>query len=129
MKDCTWIVGYSISVIGGIFAVPIFLYLMRLVSLRCPRGFCETFEPTAVVTGIIERFIATTLYIYGAHAVEVFIGGWMALKLAANWQRVPFISERHGDEVRTSTIISLLGNAISFIFAIGGAYFIVGLPK
>ena len=45
--------------------------------------------------------------------VAAFIGAWIALKIAANWQRVP-----NKQETRQGTLIALLGNVYSFAFAI-----------
>ena len=65
--------------------------------------------------GCTERFVVTTLVIWTPIYVAPFIGGWVALKMAANWQSIKDRTE----SVRQGSLIALLGNVYSFAIAIG----------
>jgi hypothetical protein len=70
--------------------------------------------------GGTERTVATALVIWAPGYVGPFIGAWVALKMAANWQRL----KSQSAAVRQGTLLALLGNAFSFTIAIGvGVYF------
>jgi hypothetical protein len=58
-----------------------------------------------------ERFVATTLVLFAASYLPAFIGGWVALKFAAHWQRAG------GSHV--PGLVALVGSIISFSVAIG----------
>lgn len=63
--------------------------------------------------GATERAIALTIILAAPKQLFIFIGGWIALKMAAYWQR--FVGNTHAVDNQ----IAILGNAISFSFAIG----------
>ena len=68
--------------------------------------------------GGTERAIVTTLVIYSPQNLSIFIGGWVAAKLAAGWSRYS------GPEYASANFISLVGSVLSVSAAIaaGGAW-------
>src|SRR6478672_2706685 len=81
-----WLVvgAYVLSVIVGHFVAGEGMQLMRKVATPClprKRKWIDVF------LGSTERAIATTLVIGAPSQLSLFIGGWVALKMAVNWQR------------------------------------------
>lgn len=62
--------------------------------------------------GGTERAIVTTLVIFSPTNLPLFIGGWVAAKLAAGWSRYS------GPEFASAHLISLVGSALSIAAAI-----------
>ena len=50
-----------------------------------------------------------------------FIGGWVALKFAANWKRQGLDAD---DNVTRGSLLALVGSVISFAVAIGDGWWI-----
>jgi len=69
--------------------------------------------------GVVERILFTSSVLIGAQA---FIPLWIAIKVAPHWDRWK------GDE-RVIYNVFLLGNALSVIFGIIGAWIALGLPN
>jgi fructose-specific phosphotransferase system IIC component len=69
--------------------------------------------------GGLERAIATTLVIWTPSLVPAFIGGWVALKFAGNWQRYQGGDDKEKWDLAYKSMAFLVGNAASFIVAIG----------
>jgi hypothetical protein len=105
-----YIEAYLISVVAGHFIVAPILWVMR----RSVGLDEKMFELSLFWLGGTERVIATTLVIWAPSYVAPFIGAWVALKIAASWQRMPSTSEN-----RQGTHIALIGSALSFAVAIG----------
>jgi hypothetical protein len=68
--------------------------------------------------GVTERAIATTLFIWSPKQLPLFLGGWVAAKLAAGWAR------RRGQEAENGHFIALVGNAVSFAIAIAAGFWV-----
>ncbi len=111
-------------VVGGII-----LYLMRLATYKFgtdekdskgriikkrPVVFMESFEPMNLWVGGVERLVATTLVVWWIAYLPAFIGGWIALKFAANWKRF----RNDTIYVREGSLMSLVGSVISIAMAI-----------
>ena len=107
-------VAYFVSIVGGWLATAVLLYVIRRTTgLR--REFSTWMD---FWLGGIERAIATTLVIGAPTLLPAFVGGWVAAKFAAHWQRAS------DDDVFQRSLVFLLGNAISFAVGIGvGLYF------
>src|SRR5437762_11747770 len=54
-----------------------------------------------------------SLVIFAPKYVGPFIGAWVVLKIAANWQR-----EKNTEATRLGTLLALVGNVFSFTVAI-----------
>jgi hypothetical protein len=124
--------GYVISVgvsIPVTAAWPNLLY--RLLDSYVPRRYVprmatavETGEVAgreriwwiAVLVGIFERTLITTLVAYDVSGVASFIAGWVALKMALGWQRWSTGTQY----ARAAAFMALLGNVVSILFGVGG---------
>lgn len=100
---------YLLTTAGGFGLVGGCLTLVQRTIGKTSYNF---FEWGTFWTGITERVLATTLVIWAPKMVPVFIGGWIALKIAAGWSREP------GGEKATGHLTALLGSAFSFAVAI-----------
>ena len=106
-----------LSAIGGFFLLSLSMYILKLTwitngDLHNPRSFTSTFAWDVFWIGTTERMIATVLFINSPRQLPIFIGGWVAAKIAAGWGR------RQDAEFSASHFIALIGNAWSFAIAI-----------
>ena len=72
--------------------------------------------------GVLERAIATALTICAPAMLGPFIGGWVALKFAANWH-----TRKEGgneDFLAKHRLVAMVGSAVSFAIAILAGLFI-----
>jgi hypothetical protein len=102
------ILGYLVSVFGGWLVVGGVMYLVRR-QIGYPRPF---YKPLDLWLGGVERAIATTLTIFAPNLLAAFVGGWVVLKMATNWQRS---SEPNASQLG---LAALIGSAFSFSVAI-----------
>lgn len=100
---------YVLSVVGGYCAVWLLLFIIRRTTRQDQKASFIDFW-----VGGTERAVVTTLVIMAPNYVAAFIGAWMALKIAANWQR-----RTNTDATRKGTITALIGSVWSFAIAIG----------
>lgn len=105
---------YFISILGGFIAVQTLLSIIRRRT-----GQKDERKPLDIWLGGTERAVATTLVIWAPGYVAAFIGAWVAIKLAANWQRLG-----NSKAARTGTLIALIGNVFSFAIAIGAGIYL-----
>jgi hypothetical protein len=111
MLAAYYVGAYVLSVLGGYVLVGTCMYLMRrTVGLERP-----FFEWLDLYVGGTERLVATTLVILAPSYLPAFIGGWVVLKLASNWQRLP----GENPKVRKGNLLALIGSVLSFTVAIG----------
>jgi hypothetical protein len=111
----------------------IFMAGAVLVLLPFPEWFvgwlrCESKAhkpPSAVcpcITGYFERALFFTLAFIGlgSGALATVAVGWIAGKLAANWQRRPMTEddEEGNRQIRANTLIALMGGVLSVMLAI-----------
>ena len=104
------VLAYAVSFFGGWLVAGTVVYFLRR-GTDDPRPFVR---PIDLWIGGLERAIATTLVIWAPPMLPAFIGGWMALKFAADWQRRP-------DDLKAArgSLIFLIGSTLSFAVAIG----------
>ena len=76
-------------------------------------------KPLDFYLGITERAVATSLVVWAPSYVGAFIGAWVAAKLAANWNW-----RGNTEAARQGTLTALIGNVISFAFAVGAGVFL-----
>ena len=100
---------YTVSVVGGYYAVKLLLFVIRKTTRQDQKA-----HPFDFWLGGTERAVVTTLVILAPSYVAAFIGAWIALKIAANWQR-----RTNTDATRKGTQTALIGNVLSFAIAIG----------
>jgi hypothetical protein len=99
--------------VGGWGLVGCLMWVVRWHVFGRPREGCS--GRLEFWLGSVERLVATTMFVWSVSYLPAFIGAWVALKLAANWQRIISAS----DEVRKGTLMALIGNVFSFAIAIG----------
>ena len=104
-----YVIAYVFSAIGGALICGIVLKLIHISV-----GFKDrpVFHALHFWVGASERIVATTLFIWAPKHLPIFIGGWVAAKIAAGWGR-----ERREDASQ-GHFIALVGNAVSFAVAI-----------
>jgi hypothetical protein len=109
------ILAYLCTTVGGWLLVGglIFLMACTMAELVDPKPF----GAGAFWIGCTERAIATTLVIWTPNFLPAFIGGWIALKIAAGWSR--YKDEKH----TTGHLTALVGTALSFAVGIGAGLF------
>lgn len=103
-----YIQAYFLSIIGGHIAVVSLINVIRTIARQPDKSKALDF-----CIGGTERAVATTLVIMAPGYVAPFIGAWVALKIAANWERLGSTAF-----ARQGTLIALLGNVYSFAVAI-----------
>ena len=114
------LVGLLVSAVGGSIVV------WALVSyLRHHTG--EKWEEPRVrvpawLTGVIERGVFTLLIAYQVDDIGTLMAGWLALKLASNWNR----PERTGEEAAAYAFSALLAGLVSLAFAALGGRIALG---
>jgi hypothetical protein len=121
-----WI-GYLISVLGGVpftLAWSEFLFWLLEKYVRRTDQEVETGEVAgrqriwwiAVLVGISERALITTLVAYDVSGGGSFIAAWVAIKMALGWQRWGSGTR----DARAAAFMALLGNAMSILFGLFG---------
>jgi len=95
----------------GFMVVGVLLKLIRWhIGAKRP-----SFKPLDFWLGTIERLVAMALFVLSQEHLPWFIGAWVGLKFAANWKR------EKGKDAAEGSMIFLIGNVLSFGFAIGVA--------
>jgi hypothetical protein len=111
------IIGFLVSTVGG--AVVLWLLIDRLAWPYVAEDLPSGGKPARLLTvplGICERASYTTAILLG---FPTWIGVWLAIKVAAQWQRW------HGEE-RAVYNVFLLGNILSVFFGLLGAWIALG---
>jgi len=115
-----WLGVYAVSISGGFLVDYWIKFLRRDIADRYKDAPNQPKDPSIASLdwsiGTIERFVATTLTIFAPTLLAPFVGGWVALKFAANWQ-----ARKQGDEglLAKHRLVALIGSALSFGWAIG----------
>jgi hypothetical protein len=69
--------------------------------------------------GILERAITTTLIIWAPTLAAPFIGGWVALKFAANWEKRDVDGDFHAQQqIARHRLTGIVGSTISIVVAV-----------
>jgi hypothetical protein len=119
--------GYAISVVVGIpityaWSELLFWLLERYVPRTAKE--VETGEVAgrqciwwiAIMVGIFERALITTLVAYDVSGGGSFIAAWVAMKMALGWQRWGSGTQY----ARAAAFMALLGNAMSILWGLFG---------
>jgi len=115
---CRLIGAYVPSVFGGFVVVGLLMALMRetvrrrlkkwrFVPVRGKRKE-QSFAPLDFWIGGTERAVATTLVAFAPSYLATFIGGWVALKFAANWKR----QSDNDPASAQGSLLFLIGNVV-----------------
>jgi hypothetical protein len=100
--------------------------LARYAVIALKRSIDEKYDPKesrlALLdwsVGLAERAIVTTLVIWAPTTTVAFIGGWMALKFAANWDKREATGDFNAQQsMARHRLAGLVGSAISLAVAI-----------
>lgn len=116
-----WALGLVIAAAGGHFATRYFLDRLRKeMNIGDKPIFEEDSEwrrVTPWVTGVVERiFFAVAIAINLSGTVGAMVG-WLALKLATNWNHPDWKTE---PKARSFAFSALLGGLVSMLFAVIG---------
>jgi hypothetical protein len=111
-----WVALFVLFVLtfGGWVVVGLTLLAVRKSTFGRRQEVKECFGALELWLGSTERLVAAALVAIGSPHLSAFIGAWIALKLAANWQRI----KSDKDEVRKGHLIALIGSVLSFTIAI-----------
>jgi hypothetical protein len=123
MLESKLLLGLLVSVVGGFIVVFPLEWFLRLYI-----GEKSEYKPRARVpgwfTGIIERGVFTFLIAYEVEDVGTLMAGWLAMKLASNWNRPGSMDERS----IAFAFAALLAGLVSMAFAALGGRIAVGAP-
>lgn len=115
----TWLVGFALSLFGGGVAAWAFLAFARRVSDAGSKPESGARRVRPVLTGVVERTFFTFLVAFNVSGYATAMIGWLALKLATNWNHPAW---KDSPAIRTHGLLALLAGLISMLFAfIGGS--------
>jgi hypothetical protein len=118
-----WWIGLGIAVVGGWLVCAGLFWIVNKVS-GLPAGKPKPHVP-AWLSGVVERGVfACAIAAVGLDgSLIAAMGGWMALKLATNWNRDPWTDEEKSDKLRKERgFRALLVGLVSLAMAaFGGA--------
>ncbi len=114
-----WIYGLFFSVVIGGAVTGLFLYVLRQGILGLeekPKPKNKSIPPW--LTGAVERIVFTVLIAAGIAGTAPAMIGWLALKLASNWNRE---DRKNNPKTRPYAFSALLAGLVSMFFAaLGG---------
>ena len=114
-----WIVGLLFSLIGGAAFTWAFLKALRSwlgtpVKPKLPRGSRGV---PSWLTGVTERLFFTVLVGLEVSGAPTAMIGWLALKLATNWNHPDW---KDKPNARSFALSALLAGLVSMLFALVG---------
>jgi hypothetical protein len=113
-----WVVGLLFAVVVGGIVTSLFLYALHgVLGLGSkPKEKIKRVPPW--LTGVVERFVFTVFVGLGVAGATTAMMGWLAIKLATNWNRKDMESLA---SARPFSFSALLAGLISMMFAaLGG---------
>ena len=114
----TWLIGGGIALVGGGVAAWLFQFVVvKCIDLGSKPDQLAPRIP-AWLTGVVERAFFFGLVVGQVSGVPEAMMGWLALKLAANWQRYDSAKE---PRAIARSFLALLTGLISLAFAYLGA--------
>jgi hypothetical protein len=117
MKE--WTIGLLFSLVVGDIITRLFLKVLRrwLGTSPKPRLSRDSKEVPPWLTGAVERLFFTVLIGFETSGAPTAMIGWLALKLATNWN---YPDWKEKPDARTFAFSALLGGLISMLFALLG---------
>src|SRR5262249_11856262 len=126
-----------ISVVGGAVVTWLWSWLLHRLNQqnyeRLPEDARKRHHAFSITIGGVERLLLTTLVIWLAGAVGPLGAAWLGVKAVVGWagmDKTEHHAASHAARARFS--VTLLGSAISFLWAIGCGIWargLAGLPK
>jgi len=118
-----WLLAFSLALIGGGLVTWAFLSISRkLLRLGAKRSANQARVP-AWLTGLVERTFFTLLVAFQVQGVSTAMIGWLAIKLASNWNHPSAPNEK---ATRAHAFLALLAGLISLGFAFVGGLICAG---
>jgi hypothetical protein len=116
----TWILGLGFSLIAGHFAVEFFLsQLRKYMGLGDKPPLTQSYRGVPPwLTGGLERVFFTFLVAFEVTGTPAAMIGWLALKLATNWNHPDYKDNR--SEERAVAFSALVAGLVSMLFALLG---------
>jgi hypothetical protein len=114
-----WVLGLGFSLIAGHFAVEFFLaQLRKYMGLGDKPPLLKSYKGAPPwLTGGLERTFFTFLVAFNVSGTPAAMIGWLALKLATNWNHPDYIDR---PEARAFAFSGLLAGLLSMLFAVLG---------
>lgn len=116
-----WIIGLVFSLVVGGFVTALFLRAIRRALGDMPQ-LSRTGIP-AWLTGGIERLFFTVLVGLNVSGFPTAMVGWLALKLATDWNHPDW---KKKSAAREFAVSALLGGLVSMLFALIGGLICAG---
>lgn len=120
-----WIIGLTFSLLIGHGVTWLFLLVLRCALKVGEKPSLDDSEKRVPpwLTGVTERLFFTVLVGLDIPGVSAAMVGWLALKLATNWNH-PAWKER--TDARTFGLSALLAGLVSMMFALLGGLICAG---
>lgn len=115
----TWILGLGFSLVVGHFAVELFLrQLRKYMALGEKPALPDPLKRVPPwLTGGLERLFFTFLVAFGVSGTPAAMVGWLALKLATNWNHPDF---KDSAQARAFAFSGLVAGLLSMLMAFLG---------
>jgi len=120
----SWVIGFAISILGGSFAAWAFLAFARRDTDAGSKPELGARRVKPWLVGAIERTFFTLLVAFKVSGYPAAMIGWLALKLATNWNHPAW---KDNPEARTHGLLALLAGLISMLFAFLGGSVCAGI--
>jgi hypothetical protein len=117
--SCTFLLGLGVALVGGGVAAWAFSSATALLLKLPSKSVSLVQRMPPWLTGLVERGFFVLLVATQVEGVPEAMIGWLALKLATNWQK---LDPEKNPDAQTRGLLALLTGVISLAFAyIGGA--------
>jgi len=114
-----WFVAWFVSLVVGALIVSLFVWLLRW-WLGIPRKRTDGGPAVPTwLTGTVERLFFVPLVAFEVSGFPTAMVGWLAVKLASNWNRVGATND---PIARAYAFSALLAGLLSMLFACVGGW-------
>jgi hypothetical protein len=120
-----WVLGLGFAVLVGGIVTSLFVWLLRAWT-GAPKATASAEEGRSVppwLTGVVERLFFAVLVGLSVPGAPAAMMGWLALKLATNWNH----SDVTVANARPLAFTALLGGVVSMLFALVGGLICAGV--
>ena len=111
------VIGFALSLLGGGLVVWLFLLISRKLTGLGDKPQLGSRRVPPWLTGVVERLFFTTLVGLGVQGAAPAAIGWLALKLATNWNHPDW---KDKPEARSHALLALLAGLLSLLIAVVG---------